>query len=104
MTDECATHRDALTKLTVNMRPRAMAAIDSSTARCGGTKTETINRAVQLYDAVTSLQSGAKLSFDVTEAGDRMTVQRVGPGTRAWITFCAVFAIVGAFLVGTLVR
>ena len=38
-----------LTKVTVNLVPRASVALDEASAITGDTKTETINRALQLY-------------------------------------------------------
>ncbi len=39
----------ALTKVTVNLVPRAMKALEDVSASTGDTKTESINRALQIY-------------------------------------------------------
>ena len=42
-------HGGSLTKVTVNLIPRAVNALEEVSATTGETKTESINRAVQLY-------------------------------------------------------
>lgn len=41
-----------LTRLTVNLTPRAVAAMEESAARDGDSKTDVVNRALQLYNLV----------------------------------------------------
>ncbi|WP_329104620.1 hypothetical protein OG792_30245 [Micromonospora sp. NBC_01699] len=47
--------RSALTKVTVNLIPRAVDALDSACLRTRGTKTDTINRALVAYNLVLDL-------------------------------------------------
>jgi hypothetical protein len=46
---------NALTKITVNLVPRAAQALDTACAVTKDSKTDTINRALQLYALMTSL-------------------------------------------------
>jgi hypothetical protein len=43
-----------LTKLTVNLIPAAVDALTAAAERCGHSRTDTVNRALQLYDVVTA--------------------------------------------------
>ncbi len=52
-----------LTKLTVNMTDKAMAAINSAADRLGLSRTDTINRAVQAYDVLLAAKPGDVLVF-----------------------------------------
>jgi hypothetical protein len=47
--DGAARARPPLTKVTVNLVPRSVAALDEAAGLTGHTRTETINRAVQLW-------------------------------------------------------
>jgi hypothetical protein len=47
----------SLTKITVNLVPRTAVALDSACATTGDSKTDTINRAVQLYQLMTELMA-----------------------------------------------
>jgi hypothetical protein len=44
--------RNDLTKLTVNLVPNAMAALDRAALVTGDTRTDTVNRALQAYAAI----------------------------------------------------
>ncbi|WP_326560035.1 hypothetical protein [Micromonospora sp. NBC_01796] len=44
-----------LVKVTVNLTPRAVEALDAATARTRDTKTDTINRALPVYNLVLEL-------------------------------------------------
>jgi hypothetical protein len=44
-----------LTRVTVNLTPRSVTALDSAVARTGDSRTDTINRALQVYDLVLEL-------------------------------------------------
>lgn len=41
-----------LTRVTVNLTQRSMVALDSAVRKSGDTRTDTINRAIQVYDLV----------------------------------------------------
>lgn len=66
----------SLTKLTVNLTPRAVAAMASAAERTGDSKTDTINRALIVYDVVLDLmeQGGGKFSIERRD-GVRETVR-----------------------------
>ncbi len=65
-----------LTKVTVNMTPTTMDALNESAGRLGDTFTETVNRAVQLYAKLTALDLGQSMTF-ANRAGEPFTVGRV---------------------------
>lgn len=52
-----------LTRITVNLTPRAAAALDRAAARADMTKTDTINRALILLDVVENLQEAGELTI-----------------------------------------
>lgn len=54
-----------LTKVTVNLTPRAVEALDAASERTRDSKTDTINRALQVYQLVLELEarSGGVLTF-----------------------------------------
>lgn len=54
-----------LTELTVNLVPAALTALERAADRMGDTQTETINRALQLYDAVTATGPGGVVEFEI---------------------------------------
>ncbi|MDQ2873984.1 MAG: hypothetical protein M3Y33_03870 [Actinomycetota bacterium] len=49
------TDKTALERMTVNLIPKAAEALGTAAAREGLSKTDTVNRALQLYDYVTGL-------------------------------------------------
>lgn len=53
----------ALTRITVNLTPRAIGVLNAIMARTGDSKTDTINRALLAYDVVLELmrRSGGQL-------------------------------------------
>lgn len=53
----------ALTRITVNLTPRAIGALHATMTRTGDSKTDTINRALLAYDVVLELmrRSGGQL-------------------------------------------
>lgn len=65
-----------LTKLTVNMTPTAMDALNETADRLGDTRTETLNRAIQLYAHVTALDVGVSVTYAVRE-GEPVTIARI---------------------------
>jgi hypothetical protein len=65
-----------LTTITVNMTNDSMRALTETADRLGDTKTETINRAVQLYAKLTALDLGQSMTF-ANRAGEPFTVGRV---------------------------
>lgn len=73
-----------IVKLTVNLVPSAQLALDDAALLTGDTKTDTVNRALQLYGAVVrAVEAGAtaKLTFDST-AGK--TVELLLRRKRRW--------------------
>lgn len=45
--------RMTLTRTTVNLVPKAVKALNAASERTGDSRTDTINRAIQLYDMIT---------------------------------------------------
>lgn len=52
-----------LTKLSFNAVPRAMAALELASERTGDNRTDTANRALQLYAAILATEVGHEISF-----------------------------------------
>lgn len=96
MTD---TETAGLTKVTVNLTEGSMDALDTTADALGDSRTDTVNRAVQLYAAVTALQVGAKVTFD-RAGGDWVTLRRIGASDRLRLALVGVFVIVAAFVAG----
>lgn len=71
-----------LTRLTVNLTPRAAEALDRTADRLGDTKTDTVNRALQLYALVTGM-SGSEVVAVMVRDGEPLTLVRVGDGPDA---------------------
>jgi hypothetical protein len=59
------------TKLSVNVVPAAMQALNRAYERTGDSRTDVVNRALQIYDALLSMQ------VDQTVAFDEMTFARL---------------------------
>lgn len=67
-----------LTKLTVNLLPQAVEALDAAAAITGDSKTDTVNRALQLYHQIVLALGEPHRSFvfDVDEARSvRVTIR-----------------------------
>lgn len=47
-----------LTRVNVNLTPRTVTALESAVAKTGDSRTDTINRAIQVYDLVQDLLRG----------------------------------------------
>lgn len=60
-----------LTKVIVNCTPRAMAALDRVTDLTDDSKTDTINRALQLYAALVATADGKGFTFEVRPGVER---------------------------------
>lgn len=71
-----------LNKVTVNLTERAMTALLETADRLGDTKTDTLNRAVQLYAVITALKPGQGARFDRVD-GEQVTLQCTD-GRRPW--------------------
>jgi hypothetical protein len=71
---------DDLTVLTVNLVPSAVDAMTAAAERCGDTRTDTVNRALQLYDVLIDCAStpGSYAEVDGLWAGQtyRLLVKR----------------------------
>ncbi|WP_329109734.1 hypothetical protein OG792_13065 [Micromonospora sp. NBC_01699] len=65
--------RSALTKVTVNLVPRAVDALGSACTRTRDTKTDTINRALVVFDLVLDLME---------QGGGTLTVQKSDGSTE----------------------
>jgi hypothetical protein len=55
---------ERLTKLTFNAIQPTMVALERVAAKNADTRTDTLNRAVQIYDAMLAVPPGGTLSFD----------------------------------------
>ncbi|MBQ1048498.1 hypothetical protein KBX50_08475 [Micromonospora sp. C51] len=89
----------ALTKLTVNLTPAALAAYRAAADDLGDTHTDTINRAVQLYRHVTTLRPGQAVHFDI-RPGQRMTLLCTSPLLRTERACLVALLLVLAFAAG----
>lgn len=87
-----------LTRLIVNMTERSMKSIDTTADLLGDTRTDTVNRAAQIYAAVTRLRPGDRMQFNRTDR-QLVTLRRVdGAGRRAVVL--GLVLIVLAFAAG----
>lgn len=58
----CRMPNAPLTKVSANFIPRSITALDAAAERLGDTRTETLNRSVQLYDLITAhIANGGKV-------------------------------------------
>jgi hypothetical protein len=58
----CCMSNAPLTRVTANFIPRSMTALNAASERSGDTRTETLNRSVQLYDLITAhIANGGKV-------------------------------------------
>lgn len=98
MDTETTEPRGDLTKVTVNLTNDAMGAVESTAIRLGHTRTDTINRAVQLYAYVVDMRPGERIAFN--RIGDeRVTLRRVD-GLQRRLTLLGVLMLVLAFAAG----
>ncbi|WP_329105039.1 hypothetical protein OG792_31460 [Micromonospora sp. NBC_01699] len=67
MTDPEPEPNRSLTKVTVNLNPRAMNALNSACARTRDTKTDTINRALIVHNFVLELTASGGGSLTVVQ-------------------------------------
>lgn len=87
-----------LTKLTVNLIPAAMEALNNTAERLGDTRTDTVNRALQLYAAIIEMRPGERASF---ENGDETaTIVYVNWRKRAAAYAFGALLVVLAFVAG----
>lgn len=63
-----------MTVIKVSLLPQAMDAIQSAAQREDMTRTDVINRAVQLYDMIGAAEPGTELIIDNTDGTRWMTV------------------------------
>ena len=66
-----------LTKLTVNLVPNAVKALNHAAELTGDTRTDTVNRALQVYAALIDASTGE----DITAMTWEPSTKGVGPGT-----------------------
>jgi hypothetical protein len=93
-----------LTAVTVNLTERAMTALNETADRLGDTRTDTINRAIQLYAVTTALAPGQGAQFNRVD-GEQVTLRRMdgrGPVRVAFVLVAALGALV-AFGLGVAV-
>jgi hypothetical protein len=64
--DDGAGSNGGLTRVTVNLTPRSIGALDRASRATGDTKTDTINRALQVYALVQELVERGGGSLKVT--------------------------------------
>lgn len=78
---------DQLTTIKVNLLPGSVAALDAAAEQCGDTKTDTVNRALQLYQFVTKVLDGQPrhMEFEHTD-GRRVEIYArvMVPKRRRW--------------------
>jgi hypothetical protein len=76
-----------LTKVTVNCTPRAIAALGRVTEATGDSKTDSINRAIQLYAELVTTEPGHGFAYEVKSGATRhVWVTETRPG-RSTFTF-----------------
>lgn len=68
-------HGGSLTKITVNLIPRAYTALEQVSAATGDNKTESINRAIQLYAWVQRMLDAGESIHVVSKTGTVREVQ-----------------------------
>lgn len=86
MTDQPTT----LTTVTAYFTERSTAALDRAAATTGDTRTDTINRAVQLYDQlVDAVQSGGRILISMPDGVERVDVP---PADEPTVCTCDQFA------------
>lgn len=75
-TNGAGRHGSALERVTVNLTPRASKALEQVVERTGDTKTDTINRALQVYAFVEkTLQEGGSVYTRRTPDGELERLQ-----------------------------
>lgn len=88
----------ALTEVRVNLTERAMTALLETADRLGDTKTDTLNRAVQLYAVLTALKPGQGARFGNAD-GEQITLTRTD-GRRPWMWTSLALLVTGGGMVG----
>lgn len=87
----------ALNKVTVNLTETSMNDLLATADRLGDTKTDTLNRAVQLYAVITALKPGQGARFGNAD-GEQITLTRTD-GRRPWMwTSLALLVAAGGML------
>lgn len=111
------TKQDDLTKLTVNLIPKAFDALNRGADMTGDTRTDTVNRALQSYTAMVEAAHRADetrnlqmLTWQESKDGPqiRVLVGRPGPTRLDWLiilvgVLLALGLISVGFIVGTLI-
>jgi hypothetical protein len=70
-----------LTRVTVNLTPTSTASLSAAADRCGHTHTDTINRAVQLYNEITAAANADGGRLTVSDPDGVALVVTVAPNT-----------------------
>lgn len=77
---------DENVKVTIYLTPRAYACLEEASMETQDSKTDTINRALALYNELLwSARTGIAFSFDLNEAGDKiqvLTCLEIAPRTQ----------------------
>ena len=81
-----------LTRLTVNLTPRAAAAMDAAAERLGDTKTDTVNRALIIYESLTRLEVGDGLLFTRKEGEPIRLARLPSERRRFWLSVWAMLS------------
>lgn len=89
-----------LTTLSVNCTPETMDALNVAATRLNHTHDDTINRAIQLYNVVTSLKPGERLSFD--NGDEDMHLLRYTAGFTPWLLSAGLGVLLTTAAVGLL--
>lgn len=79
MSDETTEPTSGLTRVTVNLTPTSMASLSAAADRCGHTHTDTINRAVQLYNEITAAANAGGRRLTVSDPDGVALVVTVAP-------------------------
>lgn len=93
-----------LTKLTVNLVPSALEALNRAAHRLDEERTTTVNRALQLYDTLCAAEEGDSFSFHVRPGDERtVVVYDAVPAGRPRRLFTHGLPLLAAFMLGLLV-
>ena len=66
-----------MTKMTVNLTPQAVAALEMASTRCEDTHTDTVNRALIVYDEITAAVEWKEPVLRFNDGSDGRTVYEV---------------------------
>lgn len=75
-----------LTKLTVNLTESAATALDFAAVLSGDTRTDTVNRALLIYNSIAeaATEGRGRLSFKLIDGGEPVRIEVNRPWWRFW--------------------